>query len=361
MTTPLLSRYVARSVIGGALLVLAVLIALDTLFAFFGELDDLGRGDYNIWTAALYVLLTVPGRIYELFPAAVAIGGVLGLGTLAANSELVVMRAAGISIGRIIVMVMQGGLVLMACIVAVGEGVAPSSQQHAENVRAIAMSGQGAARSERGLWVRDGERFINVGEVLPGRVLRNVEIYSFDGTRLSNAMHAERAVHGGDHWRMQELRVSRFDDGVLATEYLEEQRRERLVRPELFQLLTISPESLPIWQLYRYVEYLRANRLESDRFELAFWKKLETPLSTLVMLLLSLPVIFGSLRSAGAGQRIFIGSLIGIGYYLVAELFSHIGIVYGLAPPLAAFAPVLLFTVTGLYALRRTVNQGRAS
>lgn len=360
MMTPLLSRYVARSVIGGALLVLAVLIALDTLFAFFGELDDLGRGDYDIWTAALYVLLTVPARIYELFPAAVAIGGVLGLGTLAANSELVVMRAAGVSIGRIIVMVMQGGLVLMAVIVAVGEGVAPSSQQQAENVRAVAISGQGAARSERGLWVRDGERFINVGEVLPGRVLRDVEIYSFDGTRLSSARHAESVVYTGDGWRMHELRITHIEDGSLATEHVEEVERDRLVRPELFQLLTISPESLPIWQLHRYVEYLRANRLESDRFALAFWKKLETPLSTLVMLLLALPVIFGSMRSAGAGQRIFIGSLIGIGYYLVAELFSHIGIVYGLAPPLAALAPVLLFTVLGLYGLQRTVHQGRA-
>lgn len=361
MMTPLLSRYVARSVIGGALLVLAVLIALDTLFAFFGELDDLGRGDYDIWTAALYVLLTIPARIYELFPAAVAVGGVLGLGTLAANSELVVMRAAGISINRIIVMVMQGGLVLMAIIVAVGEGIAPSSQHRAENLRAAAISGQGAAVSDRGLWVRDGERFINVGEVLPGRVLRDVEIYSFEGTRLSTAQHAESAVHVDNRWRMQELRRTRLDDGVLATERIAEMQREQLVRPELFQLLTISPESLPIWQLHRYVEYLRANRLESDRFALAFWKKIETPLSTLVMLLLALPIIFGSLRSAGAGQRVFIGSLIGIGYYLVAELFSHIGIVYGLAPLQAALAPVLLFTVVGLYALRYTVNRGRTN
>ena len=353
--TPLLSRYVARSVIGGALLVLAVLVSLDTLFTFFGQLDDLGRGDYDLAKAALYVVLTIPGRIYELFPAAVAIGGVLGLGALAANSELVVMRAAGVSIGRIVLMVMQGGLILMALIIAIGEGVAPSSQHRAEDLRAVAISGQGAARSERGLWVRDGEQFINVGEILPGRVLRDVEIYSFDGTRLETAQHAERAIHTGDGWRIQELDLSRLEGNVLSTERISEMTRERLMRPELFQLLTISPESLPIWQLHRYVEYLRSNRLESDRFALAFWKKIETPLSTLVMLLLALPVIFGSLRSSGAGQRVFAGSLIGIGYYLVAEVFSHIGIVYGLAPPLAALSPVILFTAVGLYALHRTV------
>jgi len=74
-----------------------------------------------------------------------------------------------------------------------------------------------------------------------------------------------------------------------------------------------------------------------------------------VMLLLSLPVILGSLRSTGAGQRIVIGSMIGIGYYLVAELFSHIAIVYGLTVSAAAIAPVLLFGLAGIIALRRVV------
>jgi len=353
--TGLLTRYVARSVIGGALLVLAVLVSLDSLFSFFGELNDLGEGDYDVWTAALYVLLTIPGRVYELFPASVAIGGVLGLGALAANSELVVMRAAGISIWRIILMVMQGGLVLMLIIIAVGEGIAPASQQKAERLRAAAMSGQGISPAERGLWVRDENRFINVGEILPGRVLREVEIYSFDGTRLELATRAERAVHTGSDWDIDTLRRTRLAGGELSTEEVSAERRAHLIRPELFQLLTVSPESLPAWQLHTYVNYLRANDLEEGRFRLALWKKLEKPLSTLVMLLLALPVIFGSLRHTGSGQRVFIGSLIGIGYYLVSELFSHIGIVYGLAAPVAAMAPVALFTLVGVIGLRRTV------
>jgi len=352
--TGLLSRYVARSVIGGALLVLAVLVSLDSLFNFFDELDNLGEGDYGGWTAALYILLTIPGRIYELFPVSVAIGGVLGLGALAANSELVVMRAAGISIWRIILMVMQGGVILMLILVAIGEGVAPASQQKAERLRAAAISGQGVSRGERGLWVRDEGRFINVGEILPGHMLRDVEIYAFDGTRLEQAQHADRAVHEDGQWTINDIRRTRFSDGTLSTTQAESEQQTQLVRPELFQLLTVSPESLPAWQLYAYVNYLRSNDLEAGRFNLALWKKLEKPLSTLVMLLLALPVIFGSPRHTGTGQRAFIGSLIGIGYYLVAELFSHIGIVYGLAAPLAAMGPVLLFTAVGVVALRRT-------
>lgn len=349
-----LGRYVARTVVSGALLVLAVLVSLDLLLSFLGETDEIGEGDYDLAAAALYLLLTVPGRVYELFPAAVAIGGVLGLGSLAANSELVVMRASGVSIGRIVGMVMQGGIVLMVVIVAVGEWVAPPSQQYAERMRGAAIAGHGDVRGARGLWVRDGSRFINVGTVLPGYVLRDIEVYEFDGRRLARALSARRAVYRDGVWRVSDIDSTHITADGIRTEHQEEAAWQRLVRPELFQLLAVSPASLPIWRLQRYVEYLQDNRLDAARIELAFWRKIATPLSTLVMLLLALPVIFGSMRSAGAGQRVFVGSLIGIGYYLLSELFAHIGIVYGLVAPVAALAPAALFTVIGVLALRRT-------
>ena len=351
----LLARYIMRAVLSGALLVLAILVGLDTLFALFGELGAIGRGDYDMATAGTYLALTIPGRVYELFPAAVAIGGILGLGTLAANSELVVMRAAGVSTGRIMGMVMQGGIVLMVAIVLVGELVAPSAQQGAERLRAAAISGQGNVSGARGLWVRDEQRFIRVGEVLPGYVLRDVAIYEFDGRRLARSLHADRASYDGDGWALHTIEVTALADGALQTRSIERLEWDRLVRPELFQLLAVSPGSLPIWRLERYVDYLERNRLDAERFRLAFWQKIATPLSTLVMLLLALPLIFGSLRSASAGQRIFLGSLVGIGYYLVAELFAHIGIVYGLLAPIAALAPAALFTIVGGVALRRVL------
>lgn len=349
-----LDRYVARAVISGALLVLAVLVSLDLLLSFFGEIDQVDKGDYDLAAAALYLLLTIPARVYELFPGAVAIGGVLGLGALAANSELVVMRASGISTRRIVGMVMQGGVVLMVAIVLVGEWLAPPSQQYAERMRGAAISGQGDVRGAHGLWVRDGARFINVGTVLPGYVLRDVEVYEFDGRRLERALSARRAVYRDGVWRVSDIDSTHITDEGIRTVHEDEAAWRRLVRPELFELLAVTPDSLPIWRLGRYVEYLQDNRLDAARFELAFWRKIATPLSTLVMLLLALPVIFGSLRSAGAGQRVFVGSLIGVGYYLLSELFAHVGIVYGLVAPVAALAPAVLFTVVGLLALRRT-------
>lgn len=349
----LLTRYIVRAVVSGALLVLLALMALDGLLSFFREIGATGAGDYDIPRALLYVVLTLPERVYDLFPAAVAIGGVLALGGLAANSELVVMRAAGVSIRRILWQVMQGGIVLIIAVVVLGEGVAPVSQEYGERMRTSAIAGEAVADTARGLWLRDEQRFVNVGRVMPGYELRDVAVYEFSAGELISALHAERARYAQGGWLLTGAAITTFTGDVVGTENHEQLRRDQLIRPDMLEVLAISPETLPSWQLYEYVGYLQRNQLDSARHELALWKKLVTPLSTLVMLLLSMPVIFGSLRATGAGQRIFIGSLIGIGYYLMSELFAHVAIVYGLAVPAAALAPVVLFTLVGVLALRR--------
>lgn len=353
----LLSRYVARAVISGSLLVLLVLGLIKALFSISREAGDTGQGDYAFADAALYVLLTLPAGVYELFPAAVAIGGVLGLGQLAANSELVVMRAAGVSTARIVRMVMLGGVVLMVVIVGIGELIAPPSQQYAERMRASALAGQSDTGMTGGLWVRDRDRFIHVGEILPGRVLRDVRVYRFDQRALRRSLYAEQALYerNADQWRLQGVRSTGLEGDALTTESVDERVWQRLVPPDLFDVLTVSPETLPSWRLYNYVDYLRANELDSARFALAFWQKIATPLTTLVMLLLAVPLVFGPVRAAGIGHRLFVGSMVGIGYLLLAELFSHIGIVYGLAAPIAVLTPVVAFGVLGTVMLRRAV------
>ncbi len=351
----LLTRYIVRTVVAGALLVLLALMSIDGLMSFFREIGDTGAGDYTVTLALLYVLLTFPERIYDLFPPAVAIGGVLALGALAANSELVVMRAAGVSIARILGQVLQGGAVLIIAVILIGEGVAPASQHYGERMRATAIAGDDAADSARGLWLRDEHRFVSIERLRPGYELEQVTLYEFDEGTLAVTLTAQRVRYIEERWILESVRETRLDNDFRRTREHEELVREELLRPEMLEVLAMSPDTLPAWQLYDYVRYLQRNNLDSATQELALWKKLVTPLSTLVMLMLSLPVIFGPLRSTGAGQRIFIGSLIGIGYYLVSELFAHVAIVYGFSVPLAALAPVILFAGIALIALRRTV------
>lgn len=347
-----LNGYIARSVIGGTLLALLVLTGLDTLFAFIGEMDDMGGRD-GLAQALVYTSLTVPRRAYELFPTCVLLGSLLSLGTLAANSELIAMRAAGVSIARIVRSVLRAGVMMLVLAVVVGELVAPASEQRAQTLRAMAHSEQMHMRAG-GLWAKDGQRFLNVGAVMPDLRLLDLRIYELDDARrLIRLTEVDAARYEGDRWVLSGIRRSHVSEEGVRGEYAEEERWTRLLAPELFNVLAVEPRQMSAAALARYVGYLSDNRLDSAHYELAFWLRFSTPLSSLVMLLLAIPFVFGSLRTGSAGQRLFIGLLIGVGFHLLNRTLNHMGIVYGLPPLLSASLPLLIFFGVALLALRR--------
>ena len=146
----LLARYIGRTVFLNTLLVLLVLVALSALFSFIRELDDVGKGDYSVKTALIYILLRMPGISYELFPSAVLLGSLLGLGAMASNSELTAMRSAGISIVQMAGAVSLIGLVLMGLVALLGEYVMPPSETQAQELRTAALSQRVSIRSRTG-------------------------------------------------------------------------------------------------------------------------------------------------------------------------------------------------------------------
>ena len=142
----LLNRHVASSVFAAIVLVLIVIVGLDVMSAIIDQMGDLG-GNYGSSDALMYVLLTLPGRVHEYIPFAALVGCLIGLGTLASQSELIIMRAAGISTLRVIWMVMKPALVLMLVGLLLSEFVAPPAEQLADRKRAIAQHGQAAISS----------------------------------------------------------------------------------------------------------------------------------------------------------------------------------------------------------------------
>ena len=153
------------------MLVLLVLVALSALFSFIRELDDVGKGDYSVKTALIYILLRMPGISYELFPSAVLLGSLLGLGAMASNSELTAMRSAGISIVQMAGAVSLIGLVLKGLVALLGEYVMPPSETQAQELRTAALSQRVSIRSRTGYWAKSDARFINIKSVLPDLTL----------------------------------------------------------------------------------------------------------------------------------------------------------------------------------------------
>ena len=349
----LLDRYIGLSVALGVFSVLLSLLVLMGFFELLAELEEV-TADYTTAKAFTYVGLILPRYTYDLFPIATLLGSLIGLGALASHSELIAMRAAGISVGRIIGAVLKAGLGLLLLVLLIGEYLAPMSEQQAQHLKMEALSQQTTLKSGYEIWSRSGDTFINAREALPDGRLGDVSIYEFDPQRrLRNATHADMAIFQGNNWLLQGVEQSRFSDTAIQVE-----KQPQLIRPNLLTLtvldvLSVKPHMLPAWDLWRYVIFLKRNGQDASTYEVAFWSKLVTPLVTLVMLFLSIPFVFGPLRSVGIGQRIFTGAMIGIVFYLLNRVFSYLALVYGINPLFAALFPTLLFFAGGIWFFRR--------
>ncbi|TNF98259.1 MAG: LPS export ABC transporter permease LptG [Gammaproteobacteria bacterium] len=351
----IIDKHIGRQVVKGAVMTLVVLVAIDLVFAYAREVNDIGRGDYDFAKSLIYTFLTAPRRAYDFMPMAAIVGSMVMLGSLARNSEFIAMRSAGISVARISGSVIKSGLILVIIALVLGEVVTPFSEPYAQQMRSFATTKSTALRSEHGIWVRDGSNFINIQQARLDGELRELDIYEFDDSlKLRNIAHATSAQYEDSSWTLYDLEQIRLSKEELKLEKVAKARWDALFNPDVISVLAVKPEQLPIWRLTTYMDYLRVNGLTTEPYEFAFWRKITTPLAILIMLLLSVPFLFTSIRTSGAGQRIMIGIVLGIGYYLVTHLTGRLGEVYDFDPMLSSVIPSLIFLLLGIIGIRFT-------
>ncbi len=350
----IIDRYIARNIIMGTLMALFVLSGLLAFVDFVSELSKVGRGQYGLVDAIYYVVLSLPKRIYEIFPTSVLLGSLLSLGALAGNSELTVMRASGVSIMRIMRSVLQAGLILVLFVALVGEVLVPSSERKAQAIKAAGLQQNLSLGGQHGFWLRDGMRYMHVGQVYPDLYLENLKIYELDeNKKLKRTTHANSAQFINNTWKLRDIQRSSITPAGVVSDSLAILEWPGLLNPDLFNVLSILPGNMSAIDLYHYSNYLQDNKLDASQYRLAFWIKVITPLTSLVMLLIALPFVFGSQRSGGSGNRVLVGLLLGIGFFMLNRTMNHLGQVYGIHPLLSATLPVVLVAIAGMMAIRR--------
>lgn len=344
----ILDRYLARTVIESTLLALLVLIGMQCFITFVGELHDIGTKDYGVAQALIYVPLLLPSNLYQFFPMAGLLGCLLGLGRLASRSELIVMRAAGVSMSQIIFAVLKAAMVMLVVATLMGEWVGPHAENYAERFKAIAMSGGQTLNTRQGSWVRDGENFIHVDNVMAhGRVLLGITRYQFDKHRLQVASFAQSGQFLHGRWTFNNIVQSTISDKQVTSAHFDSQVWNVSFNPRLLNMGATDPDQLTLPKLYGYIKYLKHTNQTSDQAEFTFWQRIFQPLATLIMICLAVPFIFGPLRTVTMGLRILAGIIVGFGFYMLNQFFGPLSMVYQLPPLLAAAFPTLLFAVGG--------------
>ncbi|MDH3431011.1 MAG: LPS export ABC transporter permease LptG [Gammaproteobacteria bacterium] len=350
----ILSQYMMRTILAMTALVLVVLLALAGLFEFIAELDDT-QGDYQTPRVILYTALRLPQLAFEMLPVAALIGSLLGLGALAANSEIIVMRAAGLSIKKLSAMVAVTGFVLLVFTALLGEFIGPPLDYFARNMRMDARYQKDDARLGNATWVRDGPVVLHLERVSSEFEFGRIYLFRFDDDHgLASIAKAENSgIDKDDRWILENLRETRFrDDGVqvvassVAVESFD-------INAEVLGISLVKPQSLSGRGLLSYVAYLKRNSLDARRYETELWYRVARTATVIIMPILALAFVFGSLRTSGSGGRLMIGVVIGLAYYLASEMLANSGQIFNFDPAVIAWLPSAMLAVVTIYALNR--------
>ncbi|MDD3883407.1 MAG: LPS export ABC transporter permease LptG [Gallionella sp.] len=353
----LLTRYLGREIYTSVALVFVALIMLFAFLDLIHELNVVGVGQYHLGYVMLFVVLTIPGHVSELFPVAVLVGTVLALVQLAANSELTIFRASGASLWQMLGALFKLAVPLLVISFLISEFVAPPSERLAQQLRLKAQNAQVSLKEFRsGVWVKDGQSFVNVRNVLPDTSLSNISIYRFDDRyhlqSITSARHATYQKSG--HWQLQEVSETRFETQGTSIVHTPQQEWRSALNPGILSVLLVVPEQMSAYDLYQYVEHLKDNRQKSGRYEIAMWNKLVYPMAIFVMMLLALPFAAYHRRAGGVSMMIFAGIMLGLVFHFVGRLFANLGALNDWSPFLSATAITGLFLVLGSLMLWQT-------
>ncbi len=350
----ILDRYIAGAVIGGTTIALAALLPLLGFFLLADEMDRIGEHRYRFIDALLFVALNLPRYAHEIFPIATLIGSLIGLGSLATRSELVAMRAAGVSIGRMMRAALKGGLLLAFAALLVGEGVAPYAQQEAHERRTEALTGQVMQRTPTGVWARDGGAFVHIREILSGANLRDISIYELGNDEiLTAATRARGARYRDGHWELEAIASSRISTAGVEVERTEHAGWDSLLNPRLLEVIVIEPHRLPVWDLYRYVRFMANTEQDGRPYEVALWSRIVHPVLVLTMILVAIPILLTSARTTSIGPQMLFAIIVGICLYLVSRTLVYMSLLFHLSPMVAAALPPIAVTALAVWLLRR--------
>lgn len=348
-----LKRYIGHTIAAAVATVLLVILSLDAISDLVDQLSNLS-GDYTFGEAVIYVLLYIPSSAYDYLPLSALVGCLIGLGVLASSSELVVMRAAGVSVIQLVWAVMRPVCVFIGIGLLVGEFVAPYSDQYADSRRALAKGHERALQSERGVWNREGNEYMHFNAVLPNGKLYGITRYSFDQRgRLSEASFVDSAIYQGEYWFEQDGEVTSFEDGKIEKFTFATREWRTEVSPDLLNVLVLDADELPMKRLYDYSKYLDKQGLDSSEYKLAFWHKAFQPLAVASLVMIAISFILGPLRQTTMGFRVFVGVIVGLVFQTSQKMLGPTSIIMGFSPMFAVLIPIVFCLVLGVFLIRK--------
>ncbi|VFR32423.1 FIG000906: Predicted Permease [plant metagenome] len=351
-------RYLAREIYRSCTVVLLALLGLFTFFALVDELDGLG-GNFTLLSLLYLQALALPTRLYDLLPIGLLIGAILALAGLAQRNELVILRVSGVSGLRLMGMLWLVTLPVMVLALLLSEVATPAAELRSGEANLLLRGKAGGGRMASGYWFKEpvaggGSRILNVKNLLANGGVGDVTLYEFENAQTLRAFSTAKTGRFEDGKLILEDigentiasdATDRFKDAaapqkpLLASRRLESRTLDTTLTPERLLARVLTPERMSLFSLWDYIDYLHANNLQTDRQVVAVWRKLVYPFTLLVMMTIAAPISFMQTRRGGVGAKVFIGILLGVGFFMLNQLALNVGMLGRWPPWVTALVP----------------------
>ena len=340
-----LTLYVAKTVLTTTFIVAVAFMSIFIIITFLTQAGDIGRGNYSIFSALLYVLYQIPSNLYVILPVSSMIGCLMGLGVLANNSELIVMRSAGLSIYQISKGVILAGAVMACVAFFLGAYLGPITAKQSAFNRTVATDGSSTlvADSTESLWLKDKNSFIHVHKSTLTGNLSGIVRYSFKNGELTQVTTANQAHYKDKSWHLDRVTSIDLNKTNAQKESSHSAIWSSLVPPRLLKVIGVNTGYLTINALIEYIHYTQSNNQSVPATELSLWQMIFQPISVLILMMVAVPFVFGPMRSSAMGFKFIIGLSIGFVFFIVNQFFGPLTLVYGLPPFIGAALPCFIF------------------
>jgi lipopolysaccharide export system permease protein len=369
-------RYLAREIYRSSAVVLMALIGLFTFFALIEDLDNVGK-KFTLLNLFYMQALALPTRLYDLLPIGLLIGAILALAGLAQRNELVILRVSGVSGMKLLAMLWMVTIPLVAGAFLLSEVITPAAELKSSEASLLLMGKSDGSRLNSGYWFREtdaqgGTRIINISQLKPNGDVADVTLYEFGAEReLSSLSQAQTGHFTNGTLVLSQVVQTQIDAGALSAladakkpdapltriESETERVLQTTLTPQRLIARILTPERMSMLDLIDYINYLESNQLQTDRQIVALWRKMAYPFTLLVMITIAAPIGFMQTRRGGVGSKVFVGILLGVGFFMLNQLALNVGMLSKWAPWVTALVPNLAALSLALGALILMENQ----
>ncbi|VFP83332.1 LPS export ABC transporter permease LptG [Candidatus Erwinia haradaeae] len=345
-------KYIGKTIANQILSTLLMLVSLSSAIKFVDQLRKTGQGEYNLLSAILYTILSIPKDIEIFFPMGALLGALIGLGLLTQNKELIAMEAAGFTRMQIIGSVMKITFPLIVIMMLIGEFITPLGVDIARNYRIKKLMHTAVYSTTGSVWIREHTNFIFIEKIHTNNQITGISIYKFSNNKnLYTVQYAKSGKYNAHKklWDLSEVYQSNLNQITqICNTYTVHNEWNTSITPNKLRILTLNPETLSIRGLYHYLKYLDQSGQQGTRYQLSMWGKICQPLSLIVMMLMSLSLIFGPLRRTSMGVKIVTGISFGFLFYILNQIFGLLSLVCHASPILGALLPSIVFVVISI-------------